>query len=122
MQKTATVYDDAAHAGVSIVKVSRVFRRPADVRAPTRENVLASVRALGYVPSAIARGLAARRTGVLGLYFPDFDAVEDADDDPTVTTTPLSKRPMVGLRRSTWWSTSPIRVRSAGRITILTKF
>ena len=47
MQKTATVYDDAAHAGVSIVKVSRVFRRPPDVRAPTRENVLASVRALG---------------------------------------------------------------------------
>ncbi len=83
MQKTATVYDVAAHAGVSIATVSRVFRRPADVRASTRETVLASVRALGYVPSASARGLAARRTGVLGLYFPDFDAVEDADDDPT---------------------------------------
>jgi LacI family transcriptional regulator len=85
MQKTATVYDVAAHAGVSIATVSRVFRRPADVRASTRENVLASVRALGYVPSASARGLAARRTGVLGLFFPDFDAVEEADDDPTVT-------------------------------------
>ena len=84
MQKTATVYDVAAHAGVSIATVSRVFRRPSDVRASTRENVLASVRALGYVPSASARGLAARRTGVLGLYFPDFDAVEEADDDPTV--------------------------------------
>ena len=82
MRKTATVYDVAAHAGVSIATVSRVFRRPADVRASTRENVLASVRALGYVPNASARGLAARRTGVLGLYFPDFDAVEDADDDP----------------------------------------
>ena len=82
MQKTATVYDVAAHAGVSIATVSRVFRRPADVRASTRERVLASVRALGYLPSASARGLAARRTGVLGLYFPDFDAVEDADDDP----------------------------------------
>ena len=45
------------------------------------------MRALGYVPSASARGLAARRTGVLGLYFPDFDAVEDADGDPTVTAT-----------------------------------
>jgi LacI family transcriptional regulator len=84
MEKTATVYDVAAHAGVSIATVSRVFRRPADVRASTRENVLASVRALGYVPSASARGLAARRTGVLGLYFPDFDAVEEADDDPAV--------------------------------------
>jgi LacI family transcriptional regulator len=81
MQKTATVYDVAAHAGVSIATVSRVFRRPADVRASTREHVLASVRALGYLPSASARGLAARRTGVLGLYFPDFDAVENADED-----------------------------------------
>ena len=82
MQKTATVYDVAAHAGVSIATVSRVFRRPEDVRASTREHVLASVRALGYVPSASARGLAARHTGVLGLYFPDFDdvdAVGDAD-------------------------------------------
>ncbi|MHC5797993.1 LacI family DNA-binding transcriptional regulator [Lacisediminihabitans sp. FW035] len=82
MNKTATVYDVAAHAGVSIATVSRVFRRPDDVRASTREHVLASVRELGYVPNASARGLAARRTGVLGLYFPDFDAVEDADDDP----------------------------------------
>jgi LacI family transcriptional regulator len=80
MQKTATVYDVAEHAGVSIATVSQVFRRPDDVRASTREHVLASVRALGYVPNASARGLAARRTGVLGLYFPDFDAVEDVDD------------------------------------------
>ncbi len=80
MQKAATVYDVAAHAGVSIATVSRVFRRPDDVRVSTRENVLASVRALGYVPSASARGLAARRTGVLGLYFPDFDEVDDVVD------------------------------------------
>ncbi|AMM21346.1 hypothetical protein AX769_15930 [Frondihabitans sp. PAMC 28766] len=81
MKKTPTVYDVAADAGVSIATVSRVFRRPDDVRASTRETVLASVRALGYVPSASARGLAARRTGVLGLFFPDFDAVDDADTD-----------------------------------------
>lgn len=81
MNKTATVYDVAAHAGVSIATVSRVFRRPDDVRAITREHVLASVLALGYVPSASARGLAARRTGVLGLFFPDFDVVDSVDDD-----------------------------------------
>lgn len=80
MQKTATVYDVAAHAGVSIATVSRVFRRPDDVRASTRERVIASVRALGYVPSGSARGLAARRTGVLGLFFPGFDAVEEVGD------------------------------------------
>ena len=80
MQKTATVYDVATHAGVSIATVSRVFRRPNDVRAATRERVFLSVRALGYVPSASARGLASRRTGVLGLYFPGFDAVEEVGD------------------------------------------
>jgi len=80
MPKAPTVYDVAAHAGVSIATVSRVLRRPADVRESTREKVLASVRALGYVPSASARGLAARRTGVIGLFFPGFDAVDSMID------------------------------------------
>lgn len=78
--KPPTVYDVAAHAGVSIATVSRVLRRPDDVRASTRERVLSTVRELGYVPSASARSLAARHTGVLGLYFPGFDAMEELDD------------------------------------------
>jgi len=77
MSGTVTVYDVAAHAGVSIATVSRVLRRPDDVRESTRERVRASVSALGYLPSAAARGLAARRTGVLGLYLPGFDAIDD---------------------------------------------
>lgn len=80
MAKASTVYDVAAHAGVSIATVSRVLRRPADVRTSTRERVLDSVQQLGYVPSAAARGLAARRTGVLGLYFPTLDAMEELED------------------------------------------
>lgn len=72
-----TVYDVAADAGVSIATVSRVLRRPTDVRETTRERVMVSVRKLGYVPSGSARGLAARRTGALGLYFPGFDAMDD---------------------------------------------
>ena len=80
MAKAATVYDVAAHAGVSIATVSRVLRRPDDVRASTRLRVLDSVRQLHYVPSASARGLAAQRTGVLGLYFPSLDAMEELDD------------------------------------------
>ncbi len=77
MTKTPTVYDVAADAGVSIATVSRVFGKPNEVRAETRERVMASVAALGYVPSASARGLAARKTGVLGLFLPGFDAVEE---------------------------------------------
>lgn len=76
--KASTVYDVAKHAGVSIATVSRVLRRPDDVRASTRERVMRSVRELGYVPSGSARGLAARRTGVIGLYFAGFDAVDES--------------------------------------------
>jgi len=84
--KKPTVYDVASHAGVSIATVSRVLTRPDDVRASTQQRVLASVRELGYVPSGSARGLAARRTGVLGLLLPDIDALQDLpsaeDSDP----------------------------------------
>ncbi|WP_063762322.1 LacI family DNA-binding transcriptional regulator [Streptomyces sp. NRRL F-5123] len=66
-----TVYDVAEHAGVSIATVSRVYRSPDAVRAPTREKVLAAARELGYVPSGAARGLASKSTGILGLCFPD---------------------------------------------------
>ncbi|HEY2555748.1 MAG TPA: LacI family DNA-binding transcriptional regulator [Diaminobutyricibacter sp.] len=89
MRRAPTVYEVAAHAGVSIATVSRVLRRPDDVRASTRERVMASVRELGYVPSASARGLAARRTGVFGLYFPGFDAMDELSDAEFEQATPV---------------------------------
>lgn len=72
-----TVYDVADRAGVSIATVSRVLRTPDAVRQSTRERVLAVVQELGYVPSASARGLAGRRTGVLGLFIPGHEALEE---------------------------------------------
>lgn len=80
--KIPTVYDVATRAGVSIATVSRVFSRPESVKEETRRRVLESVDALGYVPSGAARGLAARRTGVLGLFFPGLDAMDDIADIP----------------------------------------
>ncbi|MGK9149252.1 LacI family transcriptional regulator [Plantibacter flavus] len=77
MSKPPTVYDVAHHAGVSIATVSRVLSRPDDVKPATRERVLGSIDALGYVPSGAARGLAARRTGVIGLFFQGLDAMDD---------------------------------------------
>ncbi|MFD7071054.1 LacI family DNA-binding transcriptional regulator [Streptomyces sp. NPDC059913] len=85
-----TVYDVAERAGVSIATVSRVYRTPDSVRAQTRERVLEAARALGYVPSGNARGLASRTTGVLGLCFPDYAdpeaeaEAEDSDADDAV--------------------------------------
>ncbi|MFJ6819156.1 LacI family DNA-binding transcriptional regulator [Streptomyces niveus] len=75
-----TVYDVAERSGVSIATVSRVYRNPDSVRAQTRDRVLEAARALGYVPSGNARGLASRTTGVLGLCFPDY-ADPDAETD-----------------------------------------
>lgn len=87
MPKTPTVYDVADRAGVSIATVSRVLRRPDDVRESTRDLVLRAVRELGYVPSGAARGLAARQTGVLGLCFPDVDGIDDVADLPALSRT-----------------------------------
>ncbi|UFU04549.1 LacI family transcriptional regulator [Ruania suaedae] len=70
IRKQPTVYDVAALADVSIATVSRVLRGPQTVRESTRQRVLSAVRELGYVPSASARGLAGRRTKVLGLLLP----------------------------------------------------
>ncbi|MEV6347508.1 LacI family DNA-binding transcriptional regulator [Actinoplanes sp. NPDC051851] len=83
MVKAATVYDVAKHAGVSIATVSMTFRRPDRVKQSTRDLVLASARALHYVPSASARGLADGRTGVLGLFSFDYLLPAEAAVLPT---------------------------------------
>lgn len=79
MAKIPTVYDVAERSQVSIATVSRVLRSPDAVREQTRERVLEAVRFLGYVPSGNARALAARRTNVIGLFFPGHDDLDAAD-------------------------------------------
>jgi len=97
--KAPTVYDVAAHAAVSIATVSRVLRRPDDVRPETRTRVLESVRALGYVPSGAARGLAGRRHGVLGLFLPGHDAIDEPEPDWAMLTD-SSRIPLVDDREA----------------------
>ena len=82
MRKPPTVYDVAALAGVSIATVSRVLRSPGAVKEATRERVAEAVKILGYVPSASARGLAARRTNVIGLFLPGRDDAELGEPSP----------------------------------------
>jgi LacI family transcriptional regulator len=78
---TPTVYHVAKLAGVSTATVSRVLSGNARVLVQTRERVLAAIAELGYVPSGAAKDLAARRTGVLGLCFPDLVGDQDIDSD-----------------------------------------
>jgi LacI family transcriptional regulator, galactose operon repressor len=77
MRVTPTVYDVAELAGVSTATVSRVLSGHERVLPPTRDRVLAAVAELGYVPSGAAKDLAARRTGVFGLCFPDLVGDQD---------------------------------------------
>ncbi len=62
---------------MSTATVSRVLAGREPVLPGTKEKVLTAVADLGYVPSGAAKNLAARRTGVLGLCFPDLVGDQD---------------------------------------------
>jgi DNA-binding LacI/PurR family transcriptional regulator len=65
-----TIYDVAKESGFSLATVSNVLNDgPRPVKAETRQRILATVRRLNYHPSAMARGLARRRTHTLGILF-----------------------------------------------------
>jgi len=71
MSNNATIYDVAGAAGVSLATVSRVLNNPEKVKKETRERVLKVIDELGYRPSAIARGLASRKTTTVGVLVSD---------------------------------------------------
>jgi LacI family transcriptional regulator len=64
-----TITDVAREAGVAIKTVSRVLNDEPRVRPATRERVMAAVKALNYHPSISARGLAGRRSCLVGLVY-----------------------------------------------------
>src|SRR5689334_18770712 len=66
-----TIRDVADRAGVSSMTVSRVINGGARVSADTRDRVERAISELGYVPSRLARGLSAQRTGTIALLVPD---------------------------------------------------
>jgi LacI family transcriptional regulator len=71
MASRVTMADVAREAGVSIMTVSRVVNDKGEISSGTRRRVLDVIERLGYRPSGIARGLATKRTGTLGLVVPD---------------------------------------------------
>jgi DNA-binding LacI/PurR family transcriptional regulator len=66
MGRRPTVYDVAARAGVSTATVSFAFTQPDRVKKSTRELVLATAAAIGYVPSASAGHDASTMAAVRG--------------------------------------------------------
>src|SRR4051812_39659572 len=71
--RPAVMADVAKLAGVSHQTVSRVLNGHPSVRPDTRERVLRAVTELSYRPNALARGLAQRRSRILGVV--SFDTI-----------------------------------------------
>lgn len=72
-----TIFDVAREAGVSTAAVSLVLNDPRTTRvgAEKRKEVLRAARSLGYTPNLLAKGLAKRKTGILGLVVPMRDPI-----------------------------------------------
>lgn len=68
---SATIYEVAHRAGVSIATVSRVHRNAELVAPETRERVHRAVAELDYRPSRLGRSLARGRHDATGIVFPD---------------------------------------------------
>ena len=68
-RRKATINDIARLAGVSKKTVSRVINRSPSVRPETREKIDAVIARYGYAPDPQARGLAFRRSFLIGLIY-----------------------------------------------------
>src|SRR5690606_35329795 len=67
--KAATINDIARLSGVSKKTVSRIINNSPLVRQDTREKVEALMREVGYAPDPLARGLAFRRSLLIGMVY-----------------------------------------------------
>jgi LacI family transcriptional regulator len=65
-----TLEDIARLSGVSRSTVSRVINKDPNVKEQTRDRVMNVVQSINFQPNQAARGLAAGRTGVIGLVIP----------------------------------------------------
>ncbi|MCD9005834.1 LacI family DNA-binding transcriptional regulator [Luteimonas sp. XNQY3] len=69
MKRPATINDIARLAGVSKKTVSRIINHSPLVRQDTREKVETLMREVGYSPDPLARGLAFRRSFLIGMVY-----------------------------------------------------
>lgn len=71
--KRASLKDVASLAGVSIASASKAINGRSDVAESTRRKVLAAAEKLDFVPNELARSIAIKQTGTLGLLTHDLD-------------------------------------------------
>lgn len=68
-KRRPTINDVARLANVSKKTVSRVINQSPFVNKNTRERIDAVIKELGYAPDPVARGLASRRSYLIGLIY-----------------------------------------------------
>ncbi|WP_241721547.1 LacI family DNA-binding transcriptional regulator [Raoultella sp. HC6] len=71
--RVPTLDDVARTAGLSSMTVSRALNTPQLVRPKTVEKVLQAVQATGYIPNALAGGLASRRSRLIAVVVPQIN-------------------------------------------------
>lgn len=65
-----TLADVALRAGVSPITASRALNRPEMVTQATRDKVMETVRAMGYVPNLLAGSLASSKSRLVAVLLP----------------------------------------------------
>lgn len=71
--RAPTLADVARAAGLSPMTVSRALNTPQLVREKTVEKVKQAVQATGYIPNALAGGLASRRSRLIAVVVPQIN-------------------------------------------------
>lgn len=71
--RAPTLDDVARNARLSSMTVSRALNTPQLVRPATLEKVMQAVRATGYIPNALAGGLASRRSKLIAVVVPQIN-------------------------------------------------
>ncbi|WP_437888547.1 LacI family DNA-binding transcriptional regulator [Phytobacter sp. V91] len=83
--RAPTLEDVARTAGLSSMTVSRALNTPQLVRPGTVEKVLAAVKATGYIPNALAGGLASRRSKLIAVVVPQINNSMFVDTIQTIS-------------------------------------
>lgn len=65
-----TMLDVAKRAGVALSTVSYALNGKRPISEATRQRIFAAMKELGYRPHILARGLASKRSRIIGLLFP----------------------------------------------------
>ncbi|WP_292294628.1 LacI family DNA-binding transcriptional regulator [Marivita sp.] len=79
MQRSVKMKDVARAAGVSVMTVSRAFKKDGSVRPETRDAILKVAEELGYVFDSTAANLRSQRTDFIAVTIPSINNANFAD-------------------------------------------